>query len=257
MGMEAPLRKPYPSDVSDDEWAFVAPYLTLMTEDAPQRHHDLRELFNGLRYVVKTGAPWRWMPNDLPPWEAVYQQSQRWLRAGCFEAIVHDLRALLRLAVGRPPEPTAVIFDGRTLQSTPESGARAGYDGHKRKKGAKTHVAVDTLGHLLALLVTPASTQERAQVEQLAAAVQEATGESVELAYVDQGYTGDDPAEAAETHGIRRSSTPRPSGGSCCCPAAGSWNAASPGPRASAGWSATTSGCPRPWPDSTSWPSPA
>ena len=203
MGMEAPLRKPYPSDVSDDEWAFVAPYLTLMTEDAPQRHHDLRELFNGLRYVVKTGAPWRWMPNDLPPWEAVYQQSQRWLRAGCFEAIVHDLRALLRLAVGRPPEPTAVIFDGRTLQSTPESGARAGYDGHKRRRGSKVHLAVDTLGHLLALLVTPASTQERAQVEQLAAAVQEATGESVELAYVDQGNTGDDPAEAAETHGIR------------------------------------------------------
>src|SRR6266581_816669 len=66
MGMEAPLRKPYPSDVSDDEWAFIAPYLTLMTEDAPQRHHELRELFNGLRYVVKTGAPWRWMPNDLP-----------------------------------------------------------------------------------------------------------------------------------------------------------------------------------------------
>ena len=197
------MRKPYPNDVSDEEWAFVAPYLTLMTEDAPQRHHDLRELFNGLRYVVKTGAPWRWMPNDLPPWEAVYQQSQRWLRAGCFEAIVHDLRALLRLAAGRPPEPTAVIFDGRTLQSTPESGARAGYDGHKNKQGSKTHMAVDTLGHLLALLVTPASDQERQQVEQLARAVQEATGESVELAYVDQGYTGDDPAEAAETHGIR------------------------------------------------------
>jgi len=203
MGMEAPLRKPYPSDVSDDEWAFVAPYLTLMTEDAPQRHHDLRELFNGLRYVVKTGAPWRWMPNDLPPWEAVYQQSQRWLRAGCFEAIVHDLRALLRLAAGRPPEPTAVIFDGRTLQSTPESGARAGYDGHKKKKGSKTHVAVDTLGHLLALLVTPASAQERQQVQQLARAVQAATGEAVELAYVDQGYTGQDAAAAAETHGIR------------------------------------------------------
>ncbi len=203
MGMEARMRKPYPSDVSDDEWAFVAPYLTLMTETAPQRHHELRELFNGLRYVVKTGAPWRWMPNDLPPWEAVYQQSQRWLRAGCFEAIVHDLRALLRLAAGRPPEPTAVIFDGRTLQSTPESGARAGYDGHKKKKGSKTHVAVDTLGHLLALLVTPASAQERQQVQQLAAAVQAATGAAVELAYVDQGYTGQDAAAAAETHGIR------------------------------------------------------
>jgi transposase len=196
-------RKPYPSDVSDDEWAFVAPYLTLMREDAPQRDHPLREVLNGLRYVVKTGAPWRWMPNDLPPWPAVYQQSQRWLRAGVFEAIVHDLRVLLRLAMGRAPEPTAVILDARTLQSTPESGARAGYDGHKKRKGSKTHIAVDTLGHLLALLVTPANEQERAQVAELADAVQEATGEAVELAYVDQGYTGDRPAADAAARGIR------------------------------------------------------
>jgi transposase len=196
-------RKPYPSDVSDEEWAFVAPYLTLMREDAPQRDHPLREVFNGLRYVVKTGAPWRSMPNDLPPWPAVYQQSQRWLRAGVFEAMVHDLRALLRLAAGRPPEPTAVILDARTLQSTPESGARAGYDGHKKRKGSKTHIAVDTLGHLLALLVTPANEQERAQVAELAEAVQEVTGDTVELAYVDQGYTGDQPAADAAAHGIR------------------------------------------------------
>jgi transposase len=196
-------RKPYPSDVRDEEWAFVAPYLTLMREDAPQREHPLREVFDGLRYVVKTGAPWRWMPNDLPPWPAVYQQSQRWLRAGVFEAIVHDLRALLRLAAGRSPEPTAAILDARTLQSTPESGARAGYDGHKKRKGSKTHLAVDTLGHLLALLVTPADEQERAQVEQLAAAVQQATGDTVEVAYVDQGYTGEQPAADAATRGIR------------------------------------------------------
>jgi transposase len=196
-------RKPYPSDVSDEEWAFVAPYLTLMREDAPQRDHPLREGFNGLRYVVKTGAPWRSMPNDLPPWPAVYQQSQRWLRAGVFEAMVHDLRALLRLAAGRPPEPTAVILDARTLQSTPESGARAGYDGHKKRKGSKTHIAVDTLGHLLALLVTPANEQERAQVAELAEAVQEVTGDTVELAYVDQGDTGDQPAADAAAHGIR------------------------------------------------------
>jgi transposase len=196
-------RKPYPSDVSDDEWAFVAPYLTLMREDAPQRDHPLREVYNGLRYVVKTGAPWRWMPNDLPPWPAVYQQSQRWLRAGVFEAMAHDLRVMLRLAAGRAPEPTAVILDARTLQSTPESGARAGYDGHKKRKGSKTHIAVDTLGHLLALLVTPANEQERAHVAELAEAVQAATGETVELAYVDQGYTGDRPAADAAAHGIR------------------------------------------------------
>jgi transposase len=158
----------YPSDVSDDEWAFVAPYLTLMSEDAPQRVHSLREVFNGLRWIVRAGAPWRMMPHDLPPWEMVYQQTQRWIKAGVFAAMVHDLRALLRLAQGRKEQPTAAIFDSRTLQSSPESGQRAGYDGAKRKRGSKTHLAVDTLGHLLALLITPANEQDRAQVEQLA-----------------------------------------------------------------------------------------
>jgi transposase len=198
-----PTRKPYPSDVSDEEWAFVAPYLTLLPLDAKQRQHDLREVFNGLRFIVKTGMQWRFMPNDLPPWEAVYQQTQRWIGAGSFEAIVHDLRVLLRVAAGREPEPSAAIFDGRTLQSTPESGARAGYDGHKRKKGSKVHMAVDTLGHLLAMYVTPASEQERAQVEELARAVQEVTNEHVELAYVDQGYTGQEVERAAAEQGIR------------------------------------------------------
>jgi transposase len=196
-------RKPYPSDVTDEEWAFVAPYLALMRDDAPQRHHDLREVFNGLRYLVRTGAPWRLLPHDLPPWAAVYQQTQRWLKAGVFEAVAHDLRALLREAQGRAPQPTAVVLDARTVQSTPESGARAGYDGHKRRKGAKTHAAVDTLGHLLALAVTPASTDERTQVGALAARVQEVTGQAVELAFVDQGYVGPQPEAAAAAHGIR------------------------------------------------------
>ena len=155
-------RKPYPSDVSDDEWAFVAPYLTLMREDAPQREYALREVFNGLRYIVRTGAQWRMMPNDLPPWHAVYQQTQRWLKAGVFEEMVHELRMLLRELAGRDPQPSAAILDGRTMQSSPESGARAGYDGHKRRKGSKVHMAVDTLGQLLAVLVTPANEQERA-----------------------------------------------------------------------------------------------
>jgi transposase len=196
-------RKPYPSDVSDDEWMFVAPYLTLMKADAPQRQHDLREIFNGLRWLVRAGAPWRLLPHDLPPWEAVYQQTQRWLAAGCFEAIVHDLREMLRQAQGRKARPRAVIFDGRTLQSSCESGVRAGYDGYKRKKGSKVHMAVDTLGHLLALLVTPANEQERAQVAELARSVQQVTGQQVEVAFVDQGYTGDEAAEAARRHGIR------------------------------------------------------
>ena len=149
-------RKPYPSDVSDEEWSLVVPYLTLMTEAAPQRDHSLRELFNALRYVIRYGIAWRAMPNDFPPWAAVYQQSQRWLASGCFETLAQDLRALLRLAAGRPEEPSAAIIDSRTLRSTPESGTRAGYDGANRKRGSKVHMAVDTLDHLLALHVTPA-----------------------------------------------------------------------------------------------------
>jgi transposase len=83
------------------------------------------------------------MPHDLPPWEAVYQQTRRWLSAGVFEEMVHDLRVLLRLSQGRASEPKAAILDSRTLQSTPESGERGGYDGAKRKKGSKVHAAVD------------------------------------------------------------------------------------------------------------------
>jgi transposase len=196
-------RKAYPSDVSDDEWAFVAPYLTLMTEDAPQRTHSLREVFNGLRWIVRAGAPWRMIPNDLPPWEAVYQQAQRWVKATVFEAIVHDLRMLLRLAEGRNAQPSAAILDSRTLQSTPESGPRAGYDGAKRKRGSKVHLAVDTLGHLLALHVTAAAAQDRAQVARLVEQVQDVTGDSVEVACVDQGYTGDQPAQDAAAYGIQ------------------------------------------------------
>lgn len=132
-------RKPYPGDVTDEEWAFVAPY--------------------------------------LPPGHVVHQQTQRWVRAA--------------------------VFDSRTLQSTPESGAHADYDGAKRRKGSKTHMAVDTPGHLLALHVTPADGQDRDEVERLAKDVQQATGENVQLAWVDQGYTGERPADATAGHGIK------------------------------------------------------
>lgn len=156
-----------------------------MREDAPQCDHALREVFNGLRWFVRAGADWRLMPHDLPPWHTVYQQTRRWLKAGVFEDRAHELRRVPRLAAGRDPEPTAAVLDGRTLHSSPESGARAGYDGHKKRKGAKVHAAVDTLSRLLALAVTPANEQDWAQVGTLTKAVQEATGAAVEVAFVD------------------------------------------------------------------------
>jgi len=195
-------RKPYPTDVTDEEWSFAAPYLTLMNEDAPQRRYELREMFNALRWMARAGASWRMLPTNFPPWELVYQQTQRWLNAGCFEAMVSDLRSVLRVAQERRGQPSAVIPDGRTLQSTCESGPRAGYDGYKRKRGSKVHMAVDTLGNLLAVHITPANEQERAQVAELAHQVQQVTGRTVKVAFADQGYTGEDAAQAARDEGI-------------------------------------------------------
>lgn len=151
---------------------------------------------------MRAGAPWRLLPNDFPPWEAVYQQSRRWVDSGCFEAMVSDLRSIIRVAQGRQSQPSAAVMDARTLQSSCESGPRAGYDGYKRRRGSKVHMAVDTLGHLLAVHVTPANEQERAQVRSLCEAVQEATGRPVKLAWVDQGYTGEQAKEAAQDNGI-------------------------------------------------------
>lgn len=252
-------RTGYPSDVSDEEWALCAPYLVLMREDAPQRTYALRAVFNAVRYLVRAGCGWRMLPNDLPPWPVVHQQTQRWIEAQRFEMMAHDLREVLRVAAGRATQPTAAILDSRTVQLTPSSGARAGYDGAKRRKGSKVHAAVDTLGHVLALRVTAASDQDRAQVGELAADVQAATGETVELANW--------PMSIRVTPVPRRRQPPKRTGSSlrlsnpttsnaalCCCRDAGSSNDHSAGPLAFAASPATTSDWQRPSRASTGSP---
>ena len=126
----------------------MAGYLALCREDARQREHSLRAVFNGLRYIVRTGNQWRFMPHDLPPWPIVYRQTQRWIRAGCFEIMVEDLRSLLREFAGRKSQPTAMIVDSRTIQSTPELGARGqdttGPSGAKARRCMRRSIRWDT-----------------------------------------------------------------------------------------------------------------
>ncbi len=208
----------------------MLPYLLLCREDSPQRKHDLRAVFNAVRYVARTGGQWRYLPNDLPPWFVVYQQMQRWLRAGYFEKRMEDLRSLLREWSGRKASRRRWVSDSRMLQSTPESDTRAGYDGAKRRKGSKVHIAVDTLGYLLALTVILADQGDREQVAALAKEVQQVTGNNVELAYCG--------SRLHRAERFRGRATTRPAAGSsqashgktgasCCCRAAGS----SPGRR--------------------------
>ncbi|WP_232314106.1 IS5 family transposase [Ralstonia sp. A12] len=187
--------------MTDEEWSFAAPYLTLMDQDAPQRRYDLRELFNALRWLARAGAAWRMLPTNFPPWEAVYQQTQRWLRAGCFEAMVQDLRSVLRVAQGRQGQPSAVILDGRTLQLTCESGPRAGYDGYKRKRGSKV-IWPSIRSGTCWRFISRRPMNKSVQVQAFAREVQLVTGQTVKLAFADQGYTGEEPAQAARDEGI-------------------------------------------------------
>jgi transposase len=217
----------------------------------------MRKVFNGLRWIVRAGAAWRLRPHDLPPWHIVYQQSQRWLKAGVLETMVHDLRAVLRLAAGRTEEPAAAIFDSRTMQSTPESGARAGYDGVKRRRGSKVHMAVDILGHLLAAHVTVANEQDRSQVSALAAKVQEVTGDAVEIAFVDQGYTGAHAAQDAAAHHMPLEvvKLPEAKKGFVLLPKRWVVERSNAWAARFVAWRGITNGWPRHWPACILWPS--
>jgi transposase len=143
-----------PRDVTDEQWQFLLPYLTLMKEDAPPREYSWRSLFNAICDVVRTGVQWHFLPNDFPPWRwctSGVSASPPLAAGGRFEAVAHDLRIVERLLKERDKDPSVVIRDARTLPPTPESGPRAGYDGTQRKNGSKIHVAVDSLGNRLAV----------------------------------------------------------------------------------------------------------
>jgi transposase len=142
----------YPSDVTDKEWAFVLPYLLLCREDSPQRKHELRTVFNAVRYMARTGGQWRSCRTICRPGTSCISRCSAGSRPGASSCWWRTCVRCCDSGVGRKGQPTAVVIDSRTLQSTPESGACAGYDGAKRRKGSKVHIAVDTLGHLLAPL---------------------------------------------------------------------------------------------------------
>ncbi len=188
--------------MSDDAWAFVAPSLTLMRPGPPQRVHQPREVSNALRWIVRISAQRRMLPTHSPPWEAVSHHTRRWIEAGCVDDMIHDLRAVLRWGEDRADGSTVVLSDSRTVQSSPASGAQAGYDGHDPRRGSKIHLAVGHPGAPPGAVGPPGQGAGPGTGWALAEAVQEATGEYVEVAFVDQGSTGEQPAAAAAEHWI-------------------------------------------------------
>src|SRR3954468_8513510 len=227
-------RAAYPSDVSDEEWALVAPYLALLRESSGQHGHELREVFNGLRYIVKTGAPWRFMPHDLPPWAAVYQQVQRWLAADCFAEVAGDLRAVLRMADAREPEPSAVVLDSRSVRSSPKSG--------RAPMGPSASAAPRCIWRWTRLALwwrspsrPPTPTTATRWIGERVRCRRRRTAPWRRRLSIRATARGRPRRLLART-GLswRWSGRPRPSAASCCCRGAGLWKDPSPGPHAAA-----------------------
>jgi transposase len=190
-----PNRSAYPSDLSDARWALIAPRLTAWRQARTDAgvggrpaHHDLREIFNAILYVNRTGIPWRYLPHDLPPWATVYGYFTAWTTDGIFAALNYDLTGLVRTQTGRAPTPTASVIDTQSVKtSTNVPRSTQGIDAGKKIVGRKRGIVTDTLGLLLAVLVTAASFSDNTIGSQLLSQVNK-THPNVAISWVDAGF---------------------------------------------------------------------
>jgi len=190
----------YPSSLTDAEWEAVKHIFDPPGKTGRPPTYPRRLMLDACVYVLRSGCSWRMLPKDMPPWILVYRTFRRWLAKGLFEQLYDELRALWRSHERRNPDPSAAILDSQSVKTTAQGGPK-GYDAGKKVKGRKRHLMTDTLGLLLAVVISVASVQDRDAamgiVDQAMAKVP-----GIEAVFVDAGYAGARAREIRDKHGI-------------------------------------------------------